>query len=124
MGDWTSAELETLGRVEEIGISSLRPDGSARPFVTIWIVRLGEALYVRSGFGPECGWYRRARASGLGRIQAPGDERDVAFEAAGEDIADALHRAYHAKYDRYGPDIVGPVVSAESARCTLRVTPR
>jgi hypothetical protein len=31
--------------------------------------------------------------------------------------------AYHAKYDRYGPAIVGSVVSAEAVRSTLRVEP-
>jgi hypothetical protein len=32
--------------------------------------------------------------------------------------------AYHAKYDKYDPRIVGTVVSAESARTTLRLVPR
>jgi hypothetical protein len=32
--------------------------------------------------------------------------------------------AYHEKYDRYGPSIVGTVVSAESAATTLRLVPR
>jgi hypothetical protein len=35
-----------------------------------------------------------------------------------------LHAAYHAKYDRFGPMIVGTVVSDVAARCTLRVVPR
>ena len=32
--------------------------------------------------------------------------------------------AYHAKCDRYGPTIVGTVVSADAARSTLRLVPR
>jgi hypothetical protein len=35
-----------------------------------------------------------------------------------------LTAAYHAKYDRYGPTIVGTVVSPEAARSTLRLVPR
>ena len=35
-----------------------------------------------------------------------------------------LTRAYHAKYDRYGPSIVGTVVSEDAERSTLRVVPR
>jgi hypothetical protein len=31
--------------------------------------------------------------------------------------------AYHAKYDRYGPAIVGTVVSTEAERATLRLVP-
>lgn len=51
-------------------------------------------------------------------------ERDVAFEVPGPEVADGITNAYHAKYDRYGPSIVGTVVSAEAARSTLRVDPR
>ena len=36
----------------------------------------------------------------------------------------AATAAYHEKYDRYGPSIVGTVVSAESATTTLRLLPR
>ena len=36
----------------------------------------------------------------------------------------AVTAAYHAKYDRYGPRIVGTVVSADSERSTLRILPR
>jgi hypothetical protein len=32
--------------------------------------------------------------------------------------------AYHEMYDRYGPRIVGTVVSSESAMTTLRLVPR
>jgi len=42
----------------------------------------------------------------------------------GPEVADGISDAYHAKYDRYGPTIVGTVVSPESARSTLRLVPR
>jgi hypothetical protein len=32
--------------------------------------------------------------------------------------------AYHETYDRYGPSIVGTVVSAQAATTTLRLVPR
>jgi len=32
--------------------------------------------------------------------------------------------AYHEKYDRYGPRIVGTVVPVESATATMRLVPR
>jgi hypothetical protein len=51
-------------------------------------------------------------------------ERDVAFEEPGAAVDAHLHAAYHAKYDRYGPSIVGTVVSPETARSTLRLLPR
>lgn len=124
MTAWTGDELATIGEADELGIASRRPDGSLRPFVTIWGVRLGNDIYVRSAHGHDNPWFRRALASGEGRVRAGGIERDVAFEQPGSEVEDDLHGAYHAKYDRYGPRIVGPVVSPEAARSTLKLVPR
>jgi hypothetical protein len=92
--------------------------------VTIWVVRSGDDLYVRSAYGHQNGWFQRALTSGEGRIRAGGVERDVAFEEPGVVVDADLTAAYHAKYDRYGPTIVGTVVSPEAARSTLRLVPR
>jgi hypothetical protein len=51
-------------------------------------------------------------------------ERDVDFEQPGPDVADEVTAAYHAKYDRYGPKMVGTVVSDEAVRSTLKLVPR
>ena len=124
MTTWTPDELARIGKADEIGLASRRPDGSLRPFVTMWVVRSGDDLYVRSAYGRSNPWFQRALASDGGRIRAGGVERDVAFEEPGPAVDEELHRAYHAKYDRHGPAIVGTVVSAEAARCTLRLVPR
>ena len=92
--------------------------------MTIWVVRWGDDLYVRSAYGHENGWFQRALSSRAGRIRAGGVEREVAFEEPGPAVDADLHSAYHAKYDRYGPSIVGTVVSLEAARSTLRLVPR
>lgn len=87
MTAWTSEELTSIGDAEELAIASRRPDGSLRPFVTIWVVRAGGDLYVRSVKGRSGAWFRRALAAGEGRIRAGGvEERDVAFEAAGSEV--------------------------------------
>jgi hypothetical protein len=124
MTAWTEDDLARMDRVDELGIASRRPDGSLRPFITIWFVRLGDELYVRSAYGHDNPWFQRALASGEGRIRAGGVERDVAFEVPGSGVDADLHAAYHAKYDRYGRGIVGTVVSTEAARSTLRLVPR
>jgi hypothetical protein len=118
---WTADELAKIGKADELHISSRRPDGSLRPFVTIWGVRLGDDLYVRSAHGHDNPWFQRALASGEGRIRAGGVERDIGFEVPGSDVDEDVSAAYHAKYDRYGPSIVGTVVSPEAARSTLRL---
>jgi hypothetical protein len=124
MSGWTAAELAAVGAADELDLASRRPDGSLRRFVTIWGVRLGDDLYVRSAYGYDNPWFRRALASSGGRIRAGGVERDVAFEVPGPEVTENLHAAYHAKYDRYGPRMVGTVVSSEAARSTLRLLPR
>jgi hypothetical protein len=124
MTSWTSDDLKTIGDADELEISSLRPDGTLRPYITIWVVRAGDDLYVRSAHGPENPWYRRAKVSGAGRIQAGGLERDVTFVDAEPDVHAELDRVYHAKYDSYGPAIVNPVVGSAAALATLRLLPR
>ena len=124
MTSWTSEELAKIGNAEELAIASRRPDGTLRPFVTIWVVCTGGDVYVRSIKGRSGTWLRRALAAGEGQIRAGGVERDVAFEEAGSEVQAPVTAAYHEKYDRYGASIVGTVVSAESATTTLRLVPR
>jgi hypothetical protein len=121
---WTTEELKSIGDATELQIASRRPDGTVRPYVTIWVVRAGDDLYVRSAYGPDNPWFRRAKASGAGRIRAGGIERDVTFTEPEHDAHPAIDAAYHAKYDRYGPSIVGTVVGAEAATVTFRIVPR
>lgn len=124
MSTWTDDELTRIGNTEELRLASTRPDGTLRPYVTMWVARVGDDLYVRSAYGPDNPWFRRAQASGTGRIRAGRLERDVAFAAADEDVHDALDAAYHAKYDRYGPAIVGTVVGPAVRAVTIRLVPR
>lgn len=124
MTSWTQEELSRIGRAEELEVSSLRADGSLRPFVTIWAVRSGDEIYIRSAYGRDNGWFRRALADPRGRVRAGGVEKDVTFEEPGSDVHGAIDAAYHAKYDRYGPAIVGTVVGAAAAAATFRLVPR
>jgi len=123
MSGWTADELSRIGGSEEVRVASRRPDGRLRPFVTIWLVRVGDELYVRSAHGHDNPWFQRALHAGHGRIRAGGEERDVAFEVPEPAVSGDVTAAYHAKYDRYGPSIVGTVVSAEAVGSTLRLVP-
>ena len=121
MSGWSPEELDALEHAEELDISSRRPDGTLRPYVTIWAVRLGDGVYVRSAHGPENPWYVRAKGAGQGRIRSGGVERDVTFTTPGPDVAEPLTSRFHAKYDRFGASLVDPVVSEDAARSTLRI---
>ena len=124
MTAWPASDLESIGAAEELQLASRRPDGSLRPYVTMWVVRAGDGLYVRSAYGPGNPWYRRAVASGAGRIRVGGTERDVAFTSAAPEAQDRIDAAYHAKYDSYGPRIVGSVTGAGSHKVTVRLVPQ
>jgi alkylhydroperoxidase/carboxymuconolactone decarboxylase family protein YurZ len=124
MTTWTTDELSRIGGAEELQIASLRPDGTLRPYVTIWVVRARDDLYVRSAYGTDNPWFRRARASGAGRIRAGGLERDVTFAEPAPEVHADIDKAYHAKYDRYGPSIVGTVVGGQAAPTTIRLARR
>jgi len=124
MSTWTSDELSRIGAAEELQLASQRRDGTLRPYVTMWVVRAGNNLYVRSAFGPDNPWFRRAKASGTGRIRAGGLERNVTFAEPAPGVHAAIDAAYHSKYDRYGPRIVGTVVGPDAEAVTIRLVPQ
>jgi hypothetical protein len=121
---WTPEQLERIGGSTELELASRRSDGTFRPFVTMWVVRVGDELYVRSAYGSDNPWYRRAKASGAGRIRAGGVEAEVAFAHAADGGQADIDAAYHAKYDRYGPEIVGSVVGDHAHPVTVRLVPQ
>jgi hypothetical protein len=127
MSAWTAGELNRIGAAEELEIASYRRDGTLRNFVTIWVARAGDGLYVRSAYGPENGWYRRAKSSGSGRVRAAGIERDVAFaEVPAEHTGthEVLDAAFHDKYRRHPANVVATVLGPDAAGTTLRLIPR
>ena len=127
MRAWSAHDLKSVDVTDEVQVSSTRPDGSQRPAVTIWAVHAGNDVYIRSAYGPDNGWFRRALAAGAGRFSDAGREYAVSYdivEPTDENVHAALDAAYHAKYDRYGPRIVGSVVGPAARQATLRVEPR
>src|SRR5437879_3782689 len=97
---WTSDDLKAIAAADEIEMAPRRPDGTLGRFTTIWIVRVGDDVYVRSYRGPSGSWYRAALRTRSGHLRAGGIERDVTFdEEHGADPADVDH-AYRAKYGR------------------------
>ena len=58
MTTWTKDELDKIGTAEELQIASLRRDDTLRNPVTIWVVRIGDNLYVRAFKGRTGPWFR------------------------------------------------------------------
>jgi hypothetical protein len=118
---WTSDEMDRVGRAEELQLATRRRQGGLSRYVTTWVVRVGDDLYVRSAYGPDNPWYRRATGAGAGRIRAGGVERDVTFASAEPAVQADIDAAYHVKYDRYGPQIVGSVTGRDAHAVTIRL---
>lgn len=123
MSTWMSEELDTIGEAEELEIASVRRDGTLRRPVTIWVVRHGDDLYVRSVNGRTSSWFRGAQVRHEGRIEAGGVDKGVLLVES-DDMDDAIDAAYRAKYHRYAESIVGSIVSPKARAATLKLVPR
>jgi hypothetical protein len=121
---WTTAELDHIGNAEELEIAPRRSNGTLRKPVPIWVVRVGDELYVRSYKGRDGAWWRTAQTSHEGWVRAGGVEKDVAFVAEVDpQTNDRIDAAYTAKYGRY-PQYVAPMLTAEVRATTLRLVAR
>lgn len=121
---WTSDELTKIGEAEELEIAALRNDGTLRKPVTIWVVRLGDELYVRSVNGRSSAWFRGVLVRYQGHIQAGGVDRDVSFvEQADPALNDQLDAVYRKKYRRYAAST--RAINSPGARsATIKLVPR
>jgi hypothetical protein len=124
MTTWTSDELTRISTAEELQIASLRRDGTQRNPVTIWVVRLGDDLYVRSVNGRTASWFRGTQVRHEGHIQAGGIDKDVTFVDADPAINDQIDAAYRTKYHRYAASIISTIVSPEARSATIKLVPR
>jgi hypothetical protein len=123
MSAWTTEELTRIGGPGELEIATRRADGTLRKPRIVWVVRLGDSLYVRSVNGPDAAWYRGARTRMQGHVRAGGLDKDVAFVDADHGLDDAIDDAYRAKY-RYSPAAVGHIASPEARSTTIELVPR
>jgi hypothetical protein len=122
MSEWTAHDLEAFGDPQEITIQTTRKDGSLRKPVIVWIVRVGDGLYVRSVNGRDASWFRGAVSRHEGRVRAGHAEKDVSFVESDE-VNDEIDAAYREKYRGY-PGIVPSMVTPEVRSTTLRLDPR
>src|ERR1700737_601200 len=123
MTQWTSDQLDKVGRAEELQIASVRRDGTLRKPVTIWVVRRGDDLYVRSVRGRTAHWFRGTQERHEGRMRARGLQQDVSF-VEDHDIDADVDAAYRAKYGRYAGSILNSVLTPEARSTTTKLVPR
>jgi hypothetical protein len=125
MTRWTSDELKKIETAEELKIASRRHDGTLRKPVIIWVVRLGDDLYVRSVYGRGSAWFRGVEKHHEGEIHAGGVVKDVTFvEESNPDINDQIDGVYRTKYRRYAASIINSVISSDARSATIKLVPR
>ncbi len=123
MPAWSAHELTAIAAASELAITSRRDDGTLRKPVTIWVVAVGEDLYVRSVRGSQGSWYRGTREHNQGRVNADGVERDVDFVAADRSLDEEIDAAYREKYG-YPSSAVDHITSPEARETTIKLVPR
>ncbi len=124
MATWTSEELNKIGNAEVLEIASLQDDGTLRKPTTIWVVRIGDSLYVRAINGRNGVWFQSTQVRHEGHIQAGGVDKDVTFADAEPNLTSQIDAVYRTKYGEYSDDIVGTVLTPEAKAATIKLMPR
>ena len=124
MTQWTNDQLDRIGRAEEVRIESVGADGKLGKPVTIWAVRHGDGIYIRSVRGHKGRWYRGVQETKQGRIRGGGVQQDVTFTEADAGTEGQLDEAYRTKYGRYAGAILNSCLTPEARSATLRLVPR
>lgn len=133
-GPWSTEQLQLLDAAVELDIAVPRPDGALGRWTTVWVVCVGQGVFIRSWHRRDTGWFGRAASTGRARIRVTGLETDVDVVDLGRagdhtDAVQQLHRelfdevdgAYRTKYGASGDATVRAMVSAHARVTTLRL---
>ena len=125
MTDWIRNDLKKIGAAIHLQLESFKKDDTRRPPVTLWVVRVGDHLYVRSYRGREGSWFHHIQLRPKGRIVTGGVTKDVTFvDVSGdEDLNNEIDAAYHSKYGRYSATYVDPMIAPKARETTLKLVP-
>lgn len=125
MTNWRQKDLARIAATDELRLASFKQDGTPRPPVTIWVVRVDDDLYVRAYRGQETAWFKQIQRRPEGRIEAGGVTKDVTFVDASADqaLSSKIDASYRSKYRRYSATYVDPMVAPQARATTLRLVP-
>ena len=123
MSGWAQIELDAIDAAQELTLASVQVDGTLRRPVKMWVVRIGEDVYVRSVNERRSAWFRGAQIRHQARIRAGAIERDVNLVETDAD-GEQIDAAYQTKYGPRYPTIVPSIVAPDARAATLKLTPR
>lgn len=110
---------EVLAILRERKGLSIRAGNGKHRFIGIWMVMVGDRVFVRSWSIKPDGWYKAFLKEPEGAIRLPDHEIAVrAVRIKSERLRDAIDRAYLAKYNAPGSLKYGKDLGREKSRAT------
>ena len=91
--------------------------------MTIWVVRHGDDLYVRSVNGRTASWFRGAQDRHEAHVHAGVVDKDVLLVET-DDMNDEIDAAYRTRYRRYAASIIDAITSPQVRATTIKLVPR
>ncbi len=122
MNVWQTDTARELAAPQEVELATRRRDGSLRTPRTIWIVAVGNQVFIRSTNGRGAAWFTAAVSTGSGQLTAGATTVDIGFIETSEADLPAVDRAYREKYGAYA-SIVDHLVEPGPRAATLEVVP-
>ena len=120
-----AATLATLARIREIDLETASPDGAQTHRTTIWLVTVGDQVFVRSERGTAGRWWREARHDPDLIVHAEAEAIPVtAVLAADPDTVQRVSDAFLAKYGRRSAASTAAMLRPHTLDTTLRLDPR
>jgi hypothetical protein len=100
--------------------------GTEHRFIAVWVVMIGERVFVRSWNDKAGGWYRAFRTEGVGTIKVDNKEIGVrAKPVRAVKLLDLMDVAYAEKYNtKANLKYVKGFSTAKRRACSLELTPR
>lgn len=120
---WSTDELRTIAKSDDLHISPFRDDGVTYGTPTwIWSVVVDDGVYVRGYNGQQSRWYQPAVRQKAGRVRTAGMTTEVTFEPVDGALNHRIDDAYRAKYA--SSPYLTPMLSARARSATVRVLPK
>lgn len=99
--------------------------GTEHRFIAVWVLLVGERVFVRSWNDKPGGWYRAFRREGVGTIKV--DNREITVRArpvTSAKLLDLMEVAYAEKYNtKSNLKYVKGFSTAKRRACSLELTP-
>jgi hypothetical protein len=113
---------EQLDTANTVDILTRRANGETKR-TEIWSVAAAGQPYVRSAFGPNSWWYKRAIARAAAQFAVGDQSLPVRIERVSDAAEIArVDAAFSVKYAAEADDLK-PILTDEARACTLRVVP-